>query len=103
MAQAQQVANDDDNNQQSGSFSKRTPAAKVRHGNVEIALWPNEGKNGTFYTASTPTITYKDEAGQFREGSSFGRHDLLDLAEAAREAALKIRDLGKNRVEGQAR
>ena len=56
-----------------------------------------------FYTASTPTITYKDETGQFREGSSFGRHDLLDLAEAAREAALKIRDLGKNRVEGQAR
>jgi hypothetical protein len=84
-------------------FSKKTPAAKVKHGKVEIAIWPNDGTNGTFYTASTPTIRYQDEKGDFKDGSSFGRHDLLDLAEAAREAASKIRDLQKTKAEEQGR
>ena len=65
-----------------------------KHGNVEIAIWENQGSSGTFYTGSTPKITYKDGE-QWKEGSGFGRHDLLDLAEAAREAATKIRDLTK--------
>jgi hypothetical protein len=67
----------------------------ARHGNVEIAIWRNSGSKGDFYSASSPTIRYKDEAGEFKDGSNFGRHDLLDLAEAAREAATKIRDLQK--------
>jgi hypothetical protein len=32
---------------------------------------------------------------------SFGRHDLLDLAEAASEAATKIRDLPRGRGQGR--
>jgi hypothetical protein len=75
--------------------SNRRPKATVRHGNVEIAIWENQGSGGTFYTASTPRIQYK-EGDQWKEGSSFGRHDLLDLAEASREAAMKIRDLQKD-------
>lgn len=74
--------------------SNRRPKDTARHGNVEIAIWENQGSGGTFYTASTPKITYKD-GDEWKEGSSFGRHDLLDLAEAAREAATKIRDLSK--------
>jgi hypothetical protein len=101
MAQAQRAESADQ--EQTGSFTKKTPAAKVKHGKVEIAIWPNEGTNGTFYTASTPSIRYQDEKGDFKDGSSFGRHDLLDLAEAAREAALKIRDLSKTKAEGQSR
>jgi hypothetical protein len=84
-------------------ISKKTPAAKVRHGKVEIAIWPNDGANGTFYTASAPTICYQDEKGDFKDGGSFGRHDLLDLPEAARETATKIRDLSKAKAEGQNR
>ena len=90
MAQAQRAepANDE---QSSG----KRPADTARHGNVEIAIWRNTGAKGDFYSASAPTIRYKDEAGEFKDGSNFGRHDLLDLAEAAREAATKIRDLQK--------
>jgi hypothetical protein len=33
---------------------------------------PNEDTNGTFYTASTPSIRYQDENGNFKDGSSFG-------------------------------
>jgi hypothetical protein len=72
----------------------RRPKDTVKHGNVEIAIWENQGSGGTFYSASTPTIRYKDGE-EWKDGSSFGRHDLLDLAQAAQEAATKIRDLGK--------
>ena len=90
MAQAQRV----DPNEEAQSSARR-PADTARHGNVEIAIWRNAGAKGEFYSASTPTIRYKDEAGQWQDGTNFGRHDLLDLAETAREAATKIRDLQK--------
>jgi hypothetical protein len=41
--------------------------------------------------ASAPSIRYRDEAGEFTHGSKFCRHDLHGLAEAAREAASRIR------------
>jgi hypothetical protein len=102
MRQAQQRQEEADDGQQS-SFSKKKPAAEARHGNVKIAIWENEGATGSFYTASAPTISYRDEGGQWKEGGSFGRHDLLDLAEASREAATKIRDLTKSRAESISR
>lgn len=102
MPQAQRAQTEDD--AASGNTeAKRRPEFSVRHGNVEIAVWRNDGTNGEFLSASTPTIRYKDAAGQWQEGSSFGRHDLLDLAEAAREAAIKIRDRGVSRTQGQTR
>lgn len=73
----------------------------ARHGNVEIAIWRNTSAKGDFYSTSSPTIRYKDDAGEWKDGSNYGRHDLLDLAEAAREAATKLRDL--QRSEGQSR
>lgn len=85
-----------------GSSATRRPVENVRHGNVEIAIWRNNGDKGPFYSASTPAIRYK-EGEEWKDGSSFGRHDLLDLAEAAREAATKIRDLQKTRTQGPSR
>ena len=61
---------------------------------MEIAGWKNQGANGDFYTTSAPVIRYKDGAtGEFKDGSSYGQLDLLALAEAAREASAKIREL----------
>jgi hypothetical protein len=90
MAQAQRA----DNQSETEPATKR-PVDTARHGNVEIAIWRNPSAKGDFFSASEPTIRYKDDAGQWKDGSNFGRHDLLDLAEAAREAATKIRDLQK--------
>jgi len=81
--------------------ANRRPVDTARHGNVEIAIWRNTGTKGEFYAASAPRISYKDDAGEWQEGSNFGRHDLLDLAEAAREAATKIRDLSKAQSRGR--
>ena len=84
------------------SSANRRPVENIRHGNVEIAIWRNQGDNGTFYSASAPTIRYKDGE-EWKDGSSYSRHDLLDMAEASREAAMKIRDLQKTRTQGHSR
>jgi hypothetical protein len=84
------------------SPATRRPVESVRHGNVEIAIWKNSSSRGDFFSASAPAIRYNDN-GEWKDGSSFGRYELLDLAEAAREAALKIRDLQKSRAQGMSR
>lgn len=96
MAQPQRADNENE-----PEPATRRPVDTARHGNVEIAIWRNASAKGDFFSASTPTIRYKDDAGEWKDGSSFSRHDLLDLAEAAREAATKIRDLQKTK--GQSR
>ena len=99
MAESNTTSGESDD--QEGSPTRR-PVDTARVGNVEIAIWRNLDANGTYYTASAPSIRYKDEqSGEWKESNSYGTLDLLALAEAAREASLKIRDLSKSR--GQAR
>jgi hypothetical protein len=78
----------------------KRPVDTAKVGNVEIAIWKNHGPKGDFYTASAPTIRYRDEKadGEWKDGNSYGALDLLSLAEAAREASQKIRDLSKSRA-----
>ena len=84
---------------QAQESSRRSPVDTAKVGNVEIAIWKNHGASGDFYTASSPTIRYKDDkaGGEWKDGNSYSALDLLSLAEAAREASAKIRDLSKNR------
>jgi hypothetical protein len=91
------AANDEGEGQPSGN---RRPADTIRVGNVEIAVWENSGTAGKFYTASAPAIRYKDGE-EWKDGKSFGQIDLLALAEAAREASAKIRELSKGRSQGR--
>jgi hypothetical protein len=94
MAQSNaQRADESDESQGAG----RRPVDHVRVGNVEIAVWRNQGSSGDFYTASAPTIRYKDGE-EWKNGSSYNMTDLLSLAEAAREASAKIRELSKGRA-----
>jgi hypothetical protein len=97
MSQAQPAESE------SNVASIKRPEATARHGNVEIAIWRNPSAKGDFFSASEPTIRYKDDAGQWKDGSNFRRHDLLDLAEAAREAATILRDLQKSKGQEQSR
>jgi hypothetical protein len=82
--------------------SARRPEHTVKVGNVEIAIWKNAktAGGGEFFTASAPSLRYKDGE-EWKDGKSYGPIDLLALSEAAREASAKIRELSKPR--GQAR
>jgi hypothetical protein len=77
--------------------SARRPEYTARVGNVEIPVWKNQGTSGEFYSASSPTIRYKDGE-EWKDGSSYGVLDLLALSETAREASAKIRELSRGRA-----
>jgi hypothetical protein len=94
MAQSNVQRSDDES--EGTPASGRRPEFTVRVGNVEIAGWRNHGSNGEFITSSAPTIRYKDGE-EWKNGTSYGMTDLLSLAEAAREASAKIRELSKGR------
>jgi hypothetical protein len=80
---------DDDIQQTAPAGAKKQPIGKVRIENVEGAIWPNEGSNGTFYNV-TFSRKYKDEEGKPHNSNSFNPADLLALQEAARQAYLEI-------------
>jgi hypothetical protein len=51
--------------------SKTEPAAQVRLGNINAAIWKNEGENGTWFNV-TFARTYK-EGSEYRSAQSFDR------------------------------
>lgn len=90
-----------ESNDQPETSATRRPVDTARVGNVEIAVWRNKGANGDFYTASSPTIRYKDDKGEWKDGNSYGALDLLALSEAAREASAIIREQSKGKSQGR--
>jgi hypothetical protein len=61
--------------------TKAAPVKNIRIGQVEVAIWANESKSGTFYRA-TASRSYKDEQGNFKSSDSFGSSDLQNLRKA---------------------
>ncbi len=81
--------------QQPKPQSTNQPAATIRHGNLKLTLWRNEGDNGPWYAASL-VRTFRTESG-FQEASSVSADDLLRVAFLAQQAygqflALKAQD-----------
>jgi hypothetical protein len=69
---------------------KAKPAHKIRHRNIAVTIWKNDGKNGPFYTV-TPSRSYKQDD-QWKETDRFDCDDLLLLAELSKEAHAWIRN-----------
>lgn len=69
------------------------PAAEVREGSVKIAIWQRQGKDGVFYTAGQPQLSYKDKDGQWQESGSYSEFDVVDLMVAASKAKSEMRKL----------
>ena len=96
MAQsnAQRADNDE------ASAPGKRPVAEFRHGGIKLAVWPNQGENGTNYN-TTISNSYKDEAsGEWKQTSSFSATDLLVVGELGRQAFAKITEL---KQQGRAR
>jgi hypothetical protein len=94
MPQAQRADNDE------AAQTGNRPAAKFKHGGVEVAVWSNTGENGTMYN-TTITNSYKDEkSGEWKTSASFSPTDLLVVGELSRQAFGKIAEL---KQQGRAR
>ncbi len=64
---------------------RRPPAHEIRCGRIKATIWENESKEGVWYSV-TMTRNYKDGQGQWKSATTFGRDDLLVVAECSRMA-----------------
>ncbi len=63
----------------------KKPANTLRCGNIKATIWENPSEKGPFF-ATTFSRPFKDQFGEWRNGTSFGLNDLEALLTVAREA-----------------
>ena len=69
---------------------KKPPMHEVRIGRVRGVVWENNHAQQGIWYSVTFSRSYKDNDGQWRTATSFGRDDLLTVAEVARLTFLWI-------------
>lgn len=67
--------------------TKNPPIVVLRDGALKVTIWANEAENGSYLSSAFARTYTKD--GQPKDAHTFGRNDLLPLAELARRAYLK--------------
>lgn len=67
-------------------MSKNQPLDKIRFGHIAVTIWENKSSEGKSFHSFTVERTYTDTEGKPQSTASFGRSDLLILAEALRVA-----------------
>ena len=81
--------------------SKPKPIHEVRLGRVRAAVWQNATDKGTRHSVTFSKL-YKDQEGRWKDTASFGKEDLLLLAEVAKMVAQDLwerSEWGKNSEE----
>jgi hypothetical protein len=68
------------------SDSKPKPIRDLRLSRVRAAIWQNATDKGMRYSVTFSKL-YLDKENNWKDTTSFGKHDLLLLAEVARQAA----------------
>ena len=63
----------------------KQPANQLRCGNIKATIWENRSEKGSFF-ATTFSRPFKDQSGEWRNGTSFGLNDLEALVTVARQA-----------------
>ncbi|MBI5854395.1 MAG: hypothetical protein HZB35_04045 [Nitrospirae bacterium] len=61
------------------------PANTLRCGNIKATIWQNSGPAGPFFSA-TFSRPFKDQTRAWRNGTSFGLHDLKALLNVPSDA-----------------
>jgi hypothetical protein len=65
----------------------RQPVHEIRLGRIKAAIWANPTDDGVRYATTVARLYKDDERGEWRSTHSFGRDDLLVVAEVVRQAA----------------
>ncbi|HEU5121687.1 MAG TPA: hypothetical protein VFT59_02485, partial [Candidatus Saccharimonadales bacterium] len=76
------ISNKGGNKRPTNKTSKQ-PANTLRCGSIKATIWKNTSEKGSFY-ATTFYRPFKDHAGEWRNGTLFGLHDLEALLTVAR-------------------
>jgi len=70
------------------------PQETLRDGAIKASIWRNEGENGPYFATSL-SRSYSDKDGNTRDTNSFVGTDLLKVAELARGAYERSREMRK--------
>ena len=65
--------------------TKQKPIHEIRLGRVRATIWENSGEKGIYPKVTFSKLYKKDD--KWQDTASFGREDLLLLAEVARQTA----------------
>jgi hypothetical protein len=65
--------------------TRRQPANTLRCGNIKATIWQNSSEKGPFFSTTFSRL-FKDQSGEWRNGTSFGLNDLEALMNVALEA-----------------
>jgi hypothetical protein len=76
--------------------TNKQPADQLRCGSIKATIWQNSSEMGPFF-AMTFSRPFKDQSGTWRNGTSFGLHDLEALVSVARDAKEWISTLALKR------
>lgn len=69
---------------------RQRPAHEVRLGRVKGAIWANATDQGVRYGVSLTRLYKDDQSGEWRNSTSFGRDDLLLVAQVCQMALVWI-------------
>ena len=61
------------------------PVSTLRYGHIKATIWENTSRKGLFFS-TTFSRSFKNQSGEWRNGTSFGLNDLEALLTVAREA-----------------
>ena len=75
------------------------PVHDVRLGRIRAAIWENETDNGKRHNVTLSRL-YKDDQGEWRDSSSFGRDDLPLVAKVSDLAHTWIFEHGSEKSNG---
>jgi hypothetical protein len=78
---------------------KQRPAHEIKLGRIKATIWHNETEGGSpRHNVQIRRLYRDDQKGEWKTSDSFGRDDLLLVAEAARQAAVWIHQRAQDEV-----
>jgi hypothetical protein len=98
--QQQPAAQEQQPQRQGGERQK--PSHQVRVGRIQGTVWQNADKDGKPWFSVTISRSYKDNSNppQWKQATSYGRDDLLTVAEVARLCWLFIAQQNGSKLDG---
>ena len=69
--------------------NKTKPVAKVQVGGVQIPIWKHESEKGPYYKAGIPTLSYRDDGGDWKIAKSYGDRELIHLTKSGANPPLE--------------
>jgi hypothetical protein len=70
--------------------AKEKPIHEIRIGKIKAVIWANQTDSGVRHNITLRRLFKRDDSSQWETSDSFGRDDLLLVAEVCRQAALWV-------------